>query len=234
MKFKTPVVDYRKLRLSNLTSERFRHLLLLLFWPVYGLMFLFVERFYSVNFYYPMHCILDDYIPFMEIFLIPYLFWFVFLVGIHIYTLLYDLETFRKMMYFIIATYSVAILTYLLFPTCQNLRPETFARDNILTRFMAHFYEFDTNTNVCPSIHVIGSFAVMFAGLHCKGLQHTAWKAFFIITTILISLSTVFLKQHSVLDILAALIVCAIAYPICFRSSDAKVNQTKSKLEIPS
>ncbi len=232
MKFKTPVVDYRKLRLSNLTSERFRHLLLLLYWPVYGLLFLFVERFYAVDFYYPMHCILDDYIPFAEIFLIPYLFWFVFLVGIHLYTLLYDLDAFRKMMYFIIATYSVAILAYLFFPTCQNLRPEQFARDNILTRFMAHFYEFDTNTNVCPSIHVIGSFAVMFAGLHCKGLQNTAWKAFFIITTILISLSTVFLKQHSVLDVLAALIVCAIAYPFCFRSSEAKVNKSEPQLGI--
>ena len=35
---------------------------------------------------------------------------------------------------------------------------------------------------------------------------------------ILISVSTVFLKQHSALDILAALLVCAAAYPLVYRS----------------
>ena len=65
-------------------------------------------------------------------------------------------------MQFIIITYSAAILIYMRFPNCQELRPLVFERDNILTRFMAGFYQFDTNTNVCPSVHVIGSAAVMF------------------------------------------------------------------------
>ena len=34
---------------------------------------------------------------------------------------------------------------------------------DLLTRFTAKLYAADTNTNVCPSIHVIGSFAVYFA-----------------------------------------------------------------------
>lgn len=216
MKIAPPVVDYRKLRLNNLNSETFRHLKLLLYWPVYGLLFLFAERFYHVDSYFSMHCLLDDWIPFNEWFLIPYLFWFVYLVGMHLYTLLYDVEAFRKMMYFIIGTYSLTIVIYLLFPTCQELRPDEFARDNILTRFIAGFYQFDTNTNVCPSIHVIGSLAVMFTAWHCKGLQKTGWKLAFGITAALICVSTVFLKQHSVIDVFAALPICIVAYYFCF------------------
>lgn len=210
-----PVVDYRNLRPGNVGSDEYRHVKLLFFWPVFGLLFLFVERIYQVESYYPMYCFLDDRIPFCELFVFPYLFWFVYLVGMHLYTLLYDTESFRRMMYFIILTYSAAILIYLIFPNCQELRPAVFERDNCLTRFMAEFYQFDTNTNVCPSLHVTGSLAVMFTALHCKRLGKV-WKMAFVIVAVLICLSTVFLKQHSVLDLLAALPVCLVAYYVCF------------------
>ena len=211
-----PVVDYRKLRLRNLNSTEFKHLKLLLYWPIYGLLFLFVERLYPVQNYFVMHCSWDDKIPFCEFFVIPYLFWFVYLIGMHLYTLLYDIDAFKKMMKFIILTYSVTIVIYLLFPTCQELRPLQFERDNFLTRFIGGFYQFDTNTNVCPSIHVIGTLAVLFTGFHCKGLKGIGWRTVFVVTTVLICASTVFLKQHSVLDVFAALPICLIAYFICF------------------
>ena len=206
-----PAVDYRNVRLSNLNTDAHRHLLLLLYWPVYGLLFLFVERFYPVDHYTVMHCGLDDIIPFCEWFLIPYLFWFVYLVGMHLYTLLYDVDSFKRMMKYIILTYTAAILIYLIWPTCQELRPAAFERDNFLTRFIAGFYQFDTNTNVCPSIHVIGSLAVMEAGLWTKHLSR-GWKTWFVITAVLICISTVFMKQHSVLDILAAIPICILAH----------------------
>lgn len=226
MKIPTPEVDYRKLRLNNLNSPEFKHLKLLLYWPLYGLAFLYAERFYQVDHYYEMYCRLDDYIPFVEIFLIPYLFWFVFLIGIHIYTMFYDVESFKKLMYFIILTYTISTIIFFVFPTCQNLRPTEFARDNILTRFMASFYQFDTNTNVCPSLHVVGSLAVMFTAWNCKKLQSLKWKVSFGVVAFLISISTVFLKQHSVLDIIAALVICFIAYPICFKSNKKIENKS--------
>ena len=216
MRTKSPTVDYRKFRLSKLSDPEFSHLKLLLYWPIYGLLFLFAERFYKVDYYYPMHCSLDDKIPFCEYFLIPYLFWFVFLIGIHIYTLFYDVDTFKRLMKYIIITYSAAIIIYFIFPTCQELRPVVFERSNIFTEFLKGFYVFDTNTNVCPSIHVIGSLAVVFAGRHAKGLEAPKWKIAFGVTALLICLSTVFLKQHSVIDVLAALPICAAAYPFCF------------------
>lgn len=219
MRIKTPAVNYRGLRVGNINTDEFRHVKLLLYWPVFGLLFLFVERIYQVDFYYPMYCSFDDLIPFCEWFVFPYLFWFVFLVGIHIYTLLYDVEAFKRLMKYIILTYTATIVIYLLFPTCQELRPVVFERDNLLTRFIAGFYQFDTNTNVCPSIHVIGSMAVMETALWSKTICSKRWKAAFVIVAILISISTVFMKQHSVLDLLAAVPLCLVGHCLCFRKA---------------
>ena len=221
MTISTPAVDYRQLKTSNLNTDTYRHLKLLLYWPVYGLLFLFVERVYPVEQYTVMHCALDDRIPFCEWFLIPYLFWFVYLVGMHLYTLLYDVDSFKRMMKYIILTYTIAIVTYLIWPTCQELRPTSFDRDNILTRFIAGFYQFDTNTNVCPSIHVIGSLAVMEAGLWCKRLSKPC-KAGFVAVAVLLCISTVFMKQHSVLDVLAALPICLLGHFLFFRKEKEK------------
>ena len=211
-----PAVDYRRFRFSLLNTDEFRHLKLLLFWPLFGLLFLYVERFYPVSSYHVVHCVLDDYIPFCEFFIIPYLFWFVYLIGMLVYTLFFDVETFRRLMKFIIITGAVAILIYLVFPTCQELRPLSFARDNIITRFMAGFYQFDTNTNVCPSLHVTYSLAVMFSAWNSQKLQSPGWKWAFGISALLICVSTLFVKQHSVIDVLAALPLCLLAYVICF------------------
>lgn len=213
---KTPVVNYKDFKLNKLNTDEFRHLKLLLYWPAFGLLFLFVERIYNASQYYPMYCRFDDLIPFNEFFVIPYLYWFIFLIGIHIYTLLYDTDAFTKLMKFIIITYTASIIIYLVFPTCQELRPPVFERNNIFTSFLKAFYQFDTNTNVCPSIHVIGSFAVMFTAWHTKGLDNTLSRIIHTIVGTLICISTVFLKQHSIIDIMAALPICIIGYCLCF------------------
>lgn len=219
---KSEVVDYRKFRFSKLNTPEFEHLKYLVYWPLFGLMFLTVERLWIRDWYYPISCPLDDRIPFCEYFLIPYLFWFVFLVGIHIYTLLYDTESFKKLMKFIIVSYSITMLIYILFPNCQELRPVVFERDNIFTRFIEGFYQFDTNTNVCPSIHVTGSVAVMLCAWNSRHFRSTGWRITFCLTAFLISISTVFLKQHSLVDIIAAVPICVIAYLVSFQKRKYK------------
>lgn len=208
--------DYRKFRLAKINTPEFCHLKYLFYWPIYGLLFLTVERLWIRDDYFPMYCPLDDAIPFCEWFLMPYMFWFVFLIGMLLYTLLFDVESFKKYMQFIMITYTTAILIYILFPNCQELRPLVFERDNLLTRFMSGFYQFDTNTNVCPSVHVIGSVAVMLSAWHSKHFSTKSWKYIFGITAFLISISTVFLKQHSILDVVAAIPICVVAYVIVY------------------
>lgn len=226
------IVDYRHFRFGKLNTPEFAHLKYLLFWPIFGLMFLTVERLWIRDYYIPIHCPLDDMIPFCEYFLIPYLFWFVFLIGIHLYTLFFDTESFKKVMKFIIVSYSLAMLIYILFPNCQELRPLTFERDNIFTRFLSEFYQFDTNTNVFPSLHVIGSAAVMVSAWNSKHFHTPGWRIVFGVTAVLISVSTVFLKQHSVLDVFAAVPICILAYCVAYgeRKGEGRWNRKQNSI----
>lgn len=189
---------------------------LLLFWPIFFLIFTYAEHDFPAAYYFPMHCRLDDLIPFCEWFVIPYVVWFPFVGGMAAFLLLRDPPAYRRMMRFIILTYSAALLIFFLFPTCQQLRPVLFLRGNPLIRMTAAIYANDTNTNVCPSIHVIGSFAVYFAARDSRMLSKPPIRLTVFILTVLISISTVFLKQHSVLDVLAGLLVCAAAYPMIY------------------
>ena len=216
---------YRDLRPSNIASPRYRYLFLLLYWPFYGLIFGLVESKWPALWeyitgeplvFFEVVCPIDSWIPFCEWFVIPYYFWFAYIVGMLHYGLLFDRQTFRDCMYFIMLTYSATMVIYLLWPNMQALRPETFERENLFTWIVQRLYNFDTNTNVCPSIHVLGSMAVCLAGLRAPRLQHWGWKVFFHVSNLLICLSTVFLKQHSILDVFAALLLCAIAYPLAF------------------
>ena len=213
------MVNYKNLRPWNLNSPEYRHLLLLIYWPVYGLTFWLLERWLTLT-YHPVEVAFDAKIPFCEFFVFPYYFWFVFLFGIHVYTGLYDIPAFKKLMYFIMITYTVTTVIYLVYPTCQNLRPTEFARDNFCVDIVKALYNFDTNTNVCPSLHVIGSFAVLFTTWNCKKLRSFKFQAVLVPLTVLISISTVFLKQHSIVDIYAALALCAVAYPFAYLLPD--------------
>ncbi len=224
MNIKKPVVDYRKLRFSNINSPQYNHLYMLLYWVFFGVMFLYAERFYPVARYNVMYHPIDDMIPFNELFVIPYVFWFVYMIGMHIYTAFYDIDAFKKLMKYIAVTYTIGLIIFFIYPTSQQLRPAVMPRDNFLTRFMMDFYNFDTSTNVCPSLHVVGSMAVMYTAWNTKGLQSKKWKITFAVITFFISISTVFLKQHSILDVLTALPICMIAYPLCFK--DRKQPQT--------
>lgn len=209
------MVDYRKIKPSSITLPEFRHILLLLYWPIYGLTFLILERGLTLN-YHPVESVLDAKIPFCEYFVPAYYFWFVFLIGIHIYTFFFDVPAFKKLMYFIMITYTVTSVIYLIYPTKQELRPTEFAQDNIFITIVQGLYGFDTNTNVCPSLHVIGSVAVLFTSWECKRFKTFWWQLGFVSATVLICLSTVFLKQHSVIDIWVALALCAVAYPFAY------------------
>ena len=213
-----PAVEYYKdLRLQNLTSQKYRHVLMALYWALYGAVFGILEahlpRWLDIS-YQAVYCKWDDLIPFCEWFVIPYYYWFVFLIGFGAFWFFFEPEIFREWMWAIILSYSVTVVVYLAWPNMQTLRPMAFERDNLLTRIVQRLYDFDTNTNVCPSIHCLGSYATAFAGCHSQRLSGGWWKTSFIFTAVLISASTVFLKQHSIIDVLAAVGVGGICYAV--------------------
>ena len=212
---KKPVVDYRQFRLSKLNDPQFAHLKLLLGWVVYFLFYFLTENFIPVENCHVIHSALDDRIPFNEFFFIPYCFWYLLIVISLGYFALYDVENFRNLQTFIIITQVVAMTVYILYPSVQNLRPTEFARDNFFTWLAGIIYTLDTPTGVCPSLHVAYSLGIGSCWLKEKNASKL-WKGFVVFSVILISLSTAVVKQHSVVDIAAALPVGLLAEILVF------------------
>lgn len=210
-----PVIDYRSFRFSRLNSPQFRHLQLLFGWVGYFMLYFLTENIIPAESCHSVHMFLDDWIPFCEWFIIPYVFWYLLIVFSLGYFLLYDISSFKALQKYIIITQVLAMTAYILFPTRQDLRPEIFPRDNFLTDCIALLYRFDTNTGVCPSLHVAYSLGIASVWLRKKD-AHWLWKSFVVAAVILICLSTMFIKQHSAADFFAALPVCLLAEWIVF------------------
>ena len=207
---KRTVYDYWGFSLKKLNEPRFAHLKLLGGWIVYFALYFLTENLIPWERCTPVHCVLDDLIPFNEWFALFSVGWDALVFGSLLYTLLFDVPRFRKIQIFIMITQAVAMVCYILWPTRQDLRPEVFPRENFLTSVMAFIYAFDTSTGVCPSLHVAYSLGILSAGLKDEALP--AWgKGCLTLFVVGVCLAVCFVKQHSALDVLFALPVGLLA-----------------------
>lgn len=193
--------------------KKYRHALWALYLPIYLIAFFALEHYIGWDAdYWVSYTPLDDVIPFCEYFVIFYYLWYVYMGAVGVRLIFEDGDKFRRYMWFIAIGFSASVIFMALFPNGQNLRPEAFAHDNIFTRLIGAIYKVDTNTNVLPSLHVVGAFAAYF-GLCDSRLGKKVWLNISgLLLAILISLSTVFIKQHSVLDVYAGLGVSVFLY----------------------
>ena len=156
--------------------------------------------------YWVSYCPLDDQIPFIEWFAIPYVMWYPFLFVTGLGLMIRDIPGMKRYVWCMIAGFGFSMAFCVLFPNGQDLRPLTFDHENFFTWLLTHIYAADTNTNVLPSMHIIGCAAACFAVFHSPVMRR--WRLPILLWAILISLSTVFIKQHSILDIFAGGAVC--------------------------
>ncbi|MBQ6425204.1 MAG: phosphatidic acid phosphatase [Clostridia bacterium] len=212
---KKQLVDYRGFSLRKLNDPRFSHIKLLWGWIAYFAMYFLTENLIPADRCHPIHCALDDVIPFNEYFVIFYVGWFFLVAGSLAFTLFYDVPRFKKLQIFIMITQAVAMLCYIIYPSRQDLRPEVFPRENVMTAVIRFLYAFDTNTGVCPSLHVAYSLGILSVSLKDDMLP---WWAKTVLTVIilLICMAVCFIKQHSAVDVFAAAIVALFAELIVY------------------
>lgn len=199
--------------------KKYRHALLILtYLPFYLLWFFLLEQHVTED-YSVIESPLDSYIPFNEYFIIPYLLWFPFIAFSTLYFIFLDRIECYRLCGLLIAGMTVFLLVSTFYPNGVNLRPDLseLGRDNFCIDLVASLHKADTSTNVCPSIHVYNSLAVCLAFLvspHSKGKR--LFKTGVVILTALICMSTVFLKQHSVIDVFWAFVLIAVAAPFFY------------------
>lgn len=203
--------SYKALNIKTLFSKEYNHLLMLLFWPLQFLLFCLEESVLPLKFH-TVYSPLDDVIPFCEYFIIPYYLWYAFIVSMLVILALKNVPEFKRYMLFVILSYGSTVIFYLIYPTQQLLRPESFANDNLFTQMVAELYRTDTNTNVCPSLHVIGQMAAFFAAWRNPLGNKYVWRSVWLVSTVAVCMSTVMLKQHSIIDVWAGLGVSVVIY----------------------
>lgn len=208
--------------------NHYRHAWIFLYGFIYMPWFIYLEkRTIPAHEYFIINSPLDKYIPFCEFFVIPYLFWFIFMVVGVMYFFFTNRKEFYQVTSFLIIGMTLFLIISTVFPNGLYLRPTDFPRDNLFTDMVKNLvYANDTSTNVLPSIHAFNSLGISIAVFHSEalkkrmGIQITTH-----VTTFLILLSTVCLKQHSITDVIAALLMACIIYPFVY------VLQYKSKKE---
>lgn len=212
---KKPLVDYRKFRPNKINQPEFCHLKLLWGWVGYFILYFLTEQLIPAERCHPVHCAVDELIPFSEIFVIPYVLWYVLIVFSLGYFLLYNVDSFKKLQTYIIITQIVAMVIYITFPTRQDLRPDIFASDNFLIDIVTLLYTVDTSTGVCPSLHCAYSIGIASVWLKEKDVSKGI-KISIVLFCLIICISTMFIKQHSFVDFVAAIPVCILAEYLVF------------------
>lgn len=200
--------------------ERLFPLFYALILPAYLLFFFWVEKTVPLTGYWPSYLPIDGKIPFLEGFVVFYYLWYVMLGLTGFYLLFFDGRGFARYMIYIGVSFGLAMVICLIFPNGQDLRPDlaSLGRDNVCIRLLAAIYRADTNTNVLPSVHVIGTFAVFFGVIENETLKKKkALVALTAVCAILVSLSTVFVKQHSLLDLLVAVPYSVLLYLLFYK-----------------
>lgn len=153
-----------------------------------------------------VHCRLDDLIPFCKYAIVPYCLWFVWIP----FTLFYFLlcmprAEFSRLCLPLFAGMTAALVFYALVPTGLDLRPYRVSGTDVFARAVRLLYSVDTATNVCPSIHVYNSVTLALAYCRSPHFERASLRwvrpaAVGLCSAIV--LSTVLLRQHSVIDVL--------------------------------
>ncbi len=201
--------------------------------------FLFYMPYFSfLNVYTPQRanaavisCPLDNIIPFWEIFAIPYFLWFAYIAAGYVFLMFSSKSDFVRMCIFLYSGMTISLIIYTLFPNCQQLRVNyaELGRQNILTEAMRYVQSIDTPYNVFPSIHCLNSIGMHIALSKSETFKkHRLLVIASFILTILIILSTVFVKQHSVLDIIGAVALSVPLYFLAYRTKLSFLKDVKA------
>ena len=101
---------------------------------------------------------------------------------------------------------TIFLIISTIYPNGHYLRPTSFERDNIFVDMVCALYATDTSTNLFPSIHVYNSIAIHAVICHCDDFKKNRFVRYgSALLMVSIILATMFLKQHSVFDVVTGI-----------------------------
>lgn len=149
---------------------------------------------------------LDNKIPFVQHFIWIYVFWYFMLIAVPYYIAKKNMSSFYKYVTTFIITTLIAGIIFISFPNTV-LRANIQGTD-IASKLVKVIYNLDDpGINCLPSIHCLYSFLFIFSIMDTKYKSPIWMKLIITILSILVVLSTLFIKQHVVYDAIAAFVI---------------------------
>ena len=146
--------------------------------------------------------------------------WFGFIAVTLIWFFFKDVEGFYRLMGFLAAGMTLFLIVSVVYPNALHLRPVYLSRKNVFMSAVHFLWRIDTPTNVLPSLHVFNTLGCWIAIRRSEALRARRGVQFGVsVLSAAIILATLFLKQHSFVDVSAAfLLAVALYYPaFCFQ-----------------
>lgn len=190
---------------------------------VYSLFYLIafsaVEKAGHVH-YHIIHTWLDEQVPFCRFFIVPYYLWFGFVGAAVVWFAMKcrNRDEYYKLISMLMVGMTIFIVVSVVYPNKLDLRPAAVEGSDVFAALVRGLYRADTPTNVLPSIHVYNSMAVCYAVNANSDLRRKKWViAGTDILTVSIVLATMFLKQHSVIDVSTGIVMSVVLQVLCDR-----------------
>lgn len=163
---------------------------------------------------------LDKAIRFNSIFIIPYVYWYIYIIVGFIFILISSREKYMRIFLSFFIGMCICYIVYYLYPT-EISRP-IIPDNNIFNSLVRLIYSADRPVNCFPSLHVLTTYFLMRYTKYEKSKKKFYYTQ---ITGGLIIVSTVFVKQHFVVDILGAIILAEIVIFFVKKIDDENINK---------
>lgn len=149
---------------------------------------------------------IDDRIPLVPIFIIPYVGYFLLIIWTVI--VLWKTQYIDRFLISYIVSYVLAGIFWYVFPN-GVARPKI-TKEDVFSRLTKLIYKYDDDTNGFPSAHVFSTMICSyFLSIVFPGNEVLIWG-----TALLIIASTVLVKQHYIIDIFGGVLVFALSIAI--------------------
>ncbi len=210
------VVDYIK---------KHKEVYLFIFYFIFIALFGLIQKFYIPDVSHLVTWEIDYYLPYSQYFIICYALWWPLVPFAFIFFFFRDIPSFKSLCFQVLVVCYITLIIYLVYPSYLDLRQPIYETD-ICSKAILWLRSIDPPRNVFPSLHVSETISICFVVYKSKDVLLNKYvKGIIYIVGFLIIISTIYIDQHSIADILFAGILAILFYIICpnFENKKQKV-----------
>ena len=158
---------------------------------------------------------LDYASPFIKEFVIPYVLWYFFIIATFMCYLIHDHKDLVEIGIYDVTGLIICLLVFVIYPTEITFRPEVVEGSGMCSDLVRWIFSADRPYNVLPSAHCYEATAVFVGMMHSRYFSNKTWaKVTGGILMTAIWLSTLFIKQHSIIDMIAGIALALVLIPV--------------------